>query len=148
MKIRLGIHEANLDGYINLDPVPLEGPAFVGSIIDLSGICSESECLELLAPSVLDYIPGPLIDQALEHWVKLLRKSGKIILGGTDYLEVARNTPFLGTVSFNELVYGNPIKKQGMFSLSEVVDKLKSLGLKIMSQKLQNNKFVVSAVRP
>jgi hypothetical protein len=90
MKIKLTVHDIPEKGYLTLDPAPQQGPAYKGSIVTLEGVVDAAEVTELLADSMLDYIPARAIEDAVRGWCKLLRHGGRIILGGTNANEIAR----------------------------------------------------------
>ena len=84
MKLHLSVNQSPLNGYLNLDTKPIKPdkqPTFTGTFTDLYDMIEQSECTEILADNILDYIISKDVYSTLEYWVKLLRHGGTLIIG-------------------------------------------------------------------
>ncbi len=152
MKLQLSVNKAPLNGYMNLDRSPVDPdsqPAFTGTFLNLSALIEESECTEILADDLLDYIPADEIMASLEYWVKLLRHGGKLIVGGTDLYEVSKavSNQTLNIKEANEVLHGSGVERINQLSIVDLLELLKSLGLNIITRRINGFKMVVVAVR-
>ena len=152
MKLQLSVNKAPLNGYLNLDHSPVrpeEQPAYTGTFGDLSALVEISECKEILADEILDFISAKDTFVILEYWSKLLRHGGYLIVGGTDLYEVSKavSNQTLNIREANEILHGIDIKRINQMSIVDLCELLKSLGLKIMSKRINGFKMVVTAVR-
>ncbi len=152
MKLQLSVNKAPLNGYLNLDTLPVNPesqPAFTGTFGDLSLFVEISECTEILADEILDFISTKDIFTTLEYWSKLLRHGGSLIIGGTDLYEVSKAV-FNQTLNIreaNEILHGTHTQRINQMSIIDLCEILKSLGLTIMSKRINSFKMVVVAVR-
>ena len=110
-------------GYVNVDPtlkrmgeeVVLENAnngqtnVIKADIRNLDEITLENECVEIVAEDILDYLQLGESRKVLAHWISKLRHGGKIVVGGTDILEVCRMfyKKAIDTDSLNVLMHGN-----------------------------------------
>ena len=152
MKIKITVNDIPDNEHITLDPCPIDGPAYSGSITNLDGICDRAEAVEILASSILDYIPTANLSQAISKWCELLRHGGKIILGGTNANEVSSLwiNKQINTEQFNALLFGSgPVRHAAIYSWQEIVDILNSNGIKITRIAMSNDNigFVIEGVR-
>ena len=152
MKLHISVGKAPLNGYLNLDTAPInpeEQPAFTGSLLDLTVMVEESECKEILADDILDYVTAENTYATLEYFIKLLRHGGCLIVGGTDLYEVSKavTNQTLNIREANEILHGINADRVNQMSIIDLCEILKSLGLKIMSQRINGFKMVVTAVR-
>lgn len=145
MKINITQLPTDEAGYINVNTMS-------HSIYNLDGVCEDAECTEIVA-EVLDYVHAYKLLEVLKHWVSKLRHGGKIILGGTDILEVARLV-VNGTMPIseaNKAFYGEAdlgcYIKSGVFNCGEMCTLLKELGLVVDKKRVNGTKFVVEAHR-
>lgn len=147
MKINITNIPRSIDDYINI--CSEQGH----NIHNLQSIESAS-CKEILALDVVDYISAKHIFKVLENWVSKLRHGGKITIGGTDYIELMRAIEMgeINTAEINIIMYGNQEStwqfKIGMYTLPDIVDSLRQLGLKIIKQRLSQFRFEIEAERP
>lgn len=153
MKLQLSVNKAPLNGYLNLDPKPVnpeEQPAFTGNLLDLTAIVETSECTEILADDILDFITAENTFPTLEYWSKLLRHGGSLIVGGTDLYEVSKavTNQTLNIREANEILHGTGIDHINQMTIIDLCEILKSLGMKIVSKRINGFKMVVIAQRP
>jgi hypothetical protein len=158
MKIRLAVNEKPLVGYVNVDPAPqevLQGQTVeIRDIKDLTGVCEPSECTEIRAEDVLDYIPFEQLGGVLTGWTYALRHGGKLVIGGTDAMSVSRAylSGDVNTKQYNELIHGagyHPwAMKSGQVNMSELSEILERLGLQVIKKRFNGFKMTVEAVRP
>jgi len=150
MKLYICINKTSLPGYTHIDPIPKDNiPAFQGSIQDLNQIAGKGECEEILAPELLDYLSPGQLDQSLSELASLLHHEGKLIIGGTEFYELCRGV-FIGQVTsdqVNNLLFNSQIRKNGIYSVEEIKEKLVNLELKIQSIKINNGTFIIEAFR-
>lgn len=152
MKLQLSVNKSPLNGYLNLDPAPVDSdsqPAYTGTFKDLSALVEISECTEILADEVLDYISTKDTFVVVEYWSKLLRHGGKLIIGGTDLYEVSKAVvnQTLNIREANEILHGIGVERINQMSILDLCEILKSVGLKIMSKRINGFQMVVTAVR-
>lgn len=149
MKIKISVNDHSVKGYLNIDPYPLDPiPAFTGNLAKLDMVV-QGECKEILADKIMDYVAAQDVLVNLKHWISLLGRGGKIILGGTDLISVSKGvyTQRLNLVDANKLIFGERVRKNGQNSLCDLVDILTELGLRITKKKIEDYQFVVEAVR-
>jgi hypothetical protein len=103
----------------------------------------DSICDEILVDSTLEYVNNdyfPLL-------VKKLRYGGNLTLVGTD-LNSAIKAYEVGNLSideFNMLVAGG---RMGIQPLTQVLEKLKNVGLTVLEIKYHDMKYYIKATRP
>ena len=157
MKLKLGINEVPFSGYINIDPAPKETPSecevVVGDPRISIGVAENNECIEILAPNMLNYLHRTELVNFVSSWTGKLRHGGKIILGGVDGYEIAKkySRKEINTEEYNTLLYG-PAKCAwgyylGAVSLNDITELLESLGLKIIKREIVGLQFIVIGVR-
>lgn len=149
MKLKICVNDHELKGYLHVDPYPLDGgPAFTGSLSDIKVVAS-GECQEILADKIMDYVAASDVLTCLRHWVSLLSRQGKLVIGGTDLISVAKGvyTQRLNLVDANKLIFGEKVRKNGQISLCDVADILVELGMTITKKRLEDYSFVVEATR-
>jgi len=147
MKVQITVDEKPVNGYVYVNPN-------MGHQLDLSTCgASDNECVEILAPHILDYLPISHMQPLVQMWIKKLRKGGKLILGGTDLYEICKNVMNgnANTVQANLLLYGNQESnwnmKRGQINLKDLVDLMNESGLKVMKKRLDGVEMCVEAVR-
>lgn len=152
MKIYITTTQPGLNGYITINPTGLENTV-VANIHNLDQQCDDAECTEILADDILDYIHGSQLVNTLKNWVSKLRHGGRLIVGGTDLIETAKNivTGDLSLVDANRTLYGDSSmmfrNKVAQYTIKEVKDMLKECGLTIIKKRTQGIKFIVEAER-
>ncbi len=147
MKIYITNDNTELEGYIPFSP--LRGNNIRVLDDDLVG---DSECTEIFAPTILDYIPISCLVETLRNYVKKMRKGGKIMLGGVNLhlvcLMVARRE--INPIQANQIIFGNNIAhecKSGLSSPNDIAGILQELGLKIMSTSITGINYLVEGIR-
>lgn len=154
MKIHLSIGDAPISNYLNLDPV--QGDLSLGqewcacsNFGDLSQFVDPGECWEILADKILDYIHIQDIYNILKYWSSLCRYQGKLIVGGTDLIELSKYTS-LGTIDslhYNTIVFGLNYKKLCIHSMNDIVNYLLKLNLTIIKKRINNLQYIIEAKR-
>jgi len=148
MKVFITVTEPDIEGYFNISP--LKGHL----LSDLSNMIDDNECLEILAPEMIDYIPINQMETIIGAWVKKLRHGGKIILGGKDIYEIAKRIVRgeFDTKVANLVMYGSQSGvwdiSRGKINLKDLVDLLERFGLQITKKKLNGIDMLVEAQRP
>lgn len=148
MKVFITISEPSIEGYTYISPL-------LGHYLnDISNIVETHECTEILAPSIINYLPLNQLQQAITNWVSKLRHGGKIILGGYDIYEVAKRIVRgeIETDLANVLLYGQQTGvwdvQRCQITLTDLVDLMTHLGLKVTKKRLDGVDMIVEAVRP
>jgi len=151
MKLYITINGDPLNTYTTLDPCGGIGK-IVQDFHNLDNVCQPNELTELLAPEILDFIHPSVFENTVKHYVSKLRHGGRIILGGTDLHDIAKKImkSELTIQEANVYLYGGQLNwttKCAAYSMYEIIDFLRGLGLKIIQQKCDDVKFVVTAER-
>lgn len=144
MKINITIEPEDI-GYINISPLNGQNP-FKLEVDD-------NECT-LIIVDVLDYIPHNQFVDTIRHYVTKLRKTGTIILSGTDIIEASKHifNQRLDVVTANKILYGEQNHswrfKKSCSSVSTIVNLVEGLGLKVIHKRLtEDGRFSVEARR-
>ncbi len=152
MKLSIGVNLIPINGYTTIDPTGGEGKTAI-DFRNLDSVCDTSECTEINAPDILNFIHGSDLMNTLQNWVMKLRHGGKIIIGGSDLFECCKSV-VLGQISVSDanLVFYNKRDSAwsthfGMYECNEIVGLLSELGLKIDKKRINGNCFVVEAHR-
>lgn len=157
MKLNLMVNNLQyLNGYRNISPfAPVTDSRFSrNSVIDLEMLVDDGEADEIRAMDVLEYYPHQDIDQILNNWVRKLAHKGTITISGNDIHFIARqiNTRHLNNEQALIQLYGISDKpgqkKQAVYSLNFITEKLKARGLKILKKVLMpDGQFIVTGER-
>lgn len=162
MKLNLLMYSDNvLAGYRNIDPYPkfqseqtFSAEKETGDVQNLDRLVDDGECEEIVALDIIDFVASNLKHQVIDNWIKKLAHGGKLTIGGHDLYSTAKAL-IVGTLSLDDsrsILYGDSTfafgNRRTLFEVNEIVELLKSKGLVIASKHLQNNKYVISAVRP
>lgn len=143
-------------GFTNFSPFsppdhPLLSP---GDVFDLSHTIDPGELNELLALDILDYVPTPLVDKTINHWVGCLAHGGTITLGVTDARMTFRAflDGSLSVAEANSLLHGNQREnwefKKSLFTMPLLEEMLRSRGLEVKMKKIEGYRAVLSCRRP
>ena len=156
------------NGYLNIDPISEEGGEKVGAryhqdsfdgsvkadVRDLDDLVMDSECTELIAEDVLDYLVLEEAKSAIGHWVTKLRHGGKIIISGTASYEVCKQfvQRTIDADTFNGLIHGEfnhpwDVKMSHM-STTDLQNELESHGIKILKKRVNGFSMVLEGERP
>ena len=158
MRINLYMSGVARSGYLNISPFAtqsVDNPQVIrGSVSNLDEFAEDSEADEILALSVVDFLPARNVEESITHWVSKLRHGGSITISGLDInlacKAVARQEIDLATA--NQLIYGNQSAtwdhRKASLNILAVVDMLKTKGLKITSKRFDNYDYIVKAERP
>lgn len=148
MKLNITIAPYIFGDYINISPLKGDDPFNLD--------VDTAECKEIIAEEIIDYIPIDKLLEVITHYASKLRLGGKIILGGTDIIELSKDVLRQNKtmVEVNHEIYGEQTEnmgewglKRGCLALNDVVTVLSHLNLKITKQRLDGSKFIVEAVR-
>ena len=155
-------------GYINIDPtlqrksesVLLENSneeqsnVIKADIRNLDDVASSSECNELVAENVLDYLEFSESKAVLSHWISKLRHGGKIIVGGTDVYEVCRlfYKQAIDLQTLNSVLHGSFAQpwdvKMSHTTMEDLKDFLESQGIRITKKRIQGFNMIIEGERP
>ena len=169
MKINILVGGSNYkSGYINIDPTlkrvgesvslknsdDSQSNIIKSDIRNLDDVVSDSECNELIAEDVLDFLELSESRAVLSHWISKLRHGGKIIVGGTDIYEVCRlfYKQAIDLNTLNSIIHGNFSEpwdvKMGHSTLEDLQEFLQSQGIKITKKRIQGFKMIIEGERP
>jgi predicted SAM-dependent methyltransferase len=143
------------NGYLNIDPISgeLDGGT-KADVRNLDEVVMDSECVEIIAEGVLEYLEFESAKAAIAHWVKKLRHGGRIIISGTDYYEVCKQIMqrTVGVNEFNNLIHGGFTEpwdvKMSHMSINDLQNELKSNGIKILKKRVNGFSMVIEGERP
>ena len=114
----------------------------------------DAELSELIAADVIDYIPLNEVNDVLSNWAKKIRVGGKIVLGGTDLVEVckAMSQYRISITDANELIHGTQLKpyliKRATFTAIGISDYLEgNFNFTTTKKSVNNYKMIVEAKR-
>lgn len=157
MKIKLSINDVPFSGYVNIDPFPKPSPADCDQVIGdprvSIGVAEDNECIEILAPNIVNYIHHTELMNFITEWAKKLRHGGKFILGGVDGFDVAKRyaRQEITTQEYNAMLYGPQKTAWGYFlgnmPLHEITNIFEGIGLRIEKREVNNGHFIVVGVR-
>lgn len=150
MKLKLTVNDVPDNDYITLDPCPLDGLAYTGSMINLGDICDKAEATEVLASTMLDYIPAETLERAISAWCELLRHGGKIILGGTNANQLSRLwlSGYIDATEYNRYIYGaGPVRHAAIYSVADIEKHLVANGIRITRRHISDMVFIVEGIR-
>jgi hypothetical protein len=156
------------NGYLNIDPISEEGGELVGTryhqdnfdgsikadVRNLDDVVMDSECVEIIAENVLDYLVFDEARSAIAHWVKKLRHGGRIVIYGTEPYEVCKQLiqRTIDIEQFNHLIHGEFTQpwdvKLSHMSMSDLQNELESHGVKILKKRVNGFSMVVEGERP
>ncbi|HCI69507.1 MAG TPA: hypothetical protein DHV30_02445 [Balneola sp.] len=146
-----------LHTHININPFaenPDNKKIIRDDIINIDKHVDDAELSELVAYDVLDYIPLTKAEDAIHNWVKKIRMGGKIVLGGTDLIEVCKSLADyrIDLGEANVLIHGEQSKpyliKRVGFTCLGLCDYLQNkYAFKIIKKRVNNYKMVVEAER-
>ena len=127
--------------------MPIQGKQCIqGNFKDLDSVCDDNECVEIVAPSVLNFISYADLGAFLQMYVKKMRKGGVLKLGGSSLSHVLTNKNDVDEM--NKLLYNDQLVKQGIYTPSFISEKLSEFGLRITRKSiLEDNMFIVEAIR-
>lgn len=143
-------------GHINIDPLapPEDDRRTRADWTNLDDICCVAEAESIVAMEILGVIPRVQARQVLGHWISRLRHGGELALSVVDTVAVSRalirgelSLPDAGVLLYGEQKQTHQLYKSE-WSLSVLVELLKSAGLEIIKQRVQNYRAVVVARRP
>lgn len=146
MRIHISIEPTEFSDYINISPLNGQNPFIIPS--------EDSECTEILAPEILDFIPVEQFNTVMTGYMQKLRHGGRLILGGTDLMETLKSyiTGMIDSIQVNHILYGNNKHawslKRASYSLHEVADYFDQLGYKILKKRIATPQMLIEVQRP
>lgn len=157
MKVNLLLGTDDLrSGFVNVDPhAAADDPLRVmGDAFNLNHIADGNELEELVTNEALDYVPMPIADKVLSHWLSKIAHGGTITLSCVDLLEVSRHLQhrILSVDDANTLLFGTQKEpwqfKRGAYNLATLVETLQEHGFQILSKRVNDFRAYVTARRP
>lgn len=146
-----------LHTHININPFAedADGENIIrANIMNLDEHVDDAELSELIAVDVIDYIPLNEVNEVLSNWAKKIRIGGKIILGGTDLVEVCKSMSQyrIPITDANELIHGSQTKpyliKRATFTAIGISDYLEgNFNFTTTKKSVNNYKMIVEATR-
>lgn len=114
-------------------------------VFELKNI-ENASCDELLCIDCIDYVDFDSRDRALNTWIDKIRLGGKLTITGRDIFAVCKGftNRLISSKDFNFLVYQD---RSSISDMQEVIDLLLNRGFKIMTKKIDNMYWCVSAER-
>lgn len=131
----------------NIDRV-LQGyqiiPILYGKI-DL-GMIPDNAALSIVAIDAIDSIPANLLSEFFQKVAEKMRFGCNIVLGGLELSSLSKDV-VNGKISSNE--YNNLVySKRGVYSVSDILNILAQLNLKIESVLVKGYNYEIKATRP
>ena len=159
MKINITVGSSHfINCYLNIDPITGqdggEAQAIKADIRNLDDLVMDSECHEIIAEDVLDFLEKEDAKIALSNWARKLRHKGKIIVGGTDIHETCKQFfhKVIPLEDFNKIIHGtleNPWEvKLSHNTLLGLQEELEGLGIKILKRRINGLNMVIEGERP
>lgn len=139
-KVRISPKGDTLTGYENIGTT--SAISYKDALIDYG------ELDELLLDNLIDYIPSKDLPAFIVESVKVLKKGGKLIVTGTDALEVAKAlySRNIDVNEFNNIMYGD--NKKACLSVYLVSKFLKEhCGTNVIKKRLNGFEYAVEAER-
>lgn len=109
-----------------------------------------NQITELFVDKFLEYIPVENTIQAISHWFTKLRKGAKLIITGTDLVQVSKAclTKTLKVPQINQMLFGHGnLGKRSCLTLDDTVTLLEHVGLKILVKRLADYEYTIIAER-
>ena len=116
---------------------------------NLDEVCEAAQAIEILGDEILNYIPVKHLGQLIQHWRSKLRIGGRLILGGTDLIEMAKaivtkqTNPYIA----NQVLFGIDCDRVSCLTLDDIENLVRAQDLKIISKRLDGINFLIEAVR-
>lgn len=146
MKLYLSVGKQCPSGFVQVDPTPKGNNVnFVGEFHQEYGICGIGESSEIIADNIYDLLPHDTKQSTVRHWYNLLMPGGKLIVTGKDFIEVCKGL-LVADFDINKL-NGFISSVKSVDELDNVTNTLKSVGFKIVNQKLDFNDYMVECVK-
>lgn len=142
MKIQLTANQPQIKGYYWASP---ENKEFKNpeEFYNCWNFCMESQCTVFYAPLILDMFATPEIEQLIPRYGRLIKKGGKIILGGTDIYLLAQSaisrSKDLGTI--NNILFAKGYNIRSLTSIESTRKFLQTLNFAITKIDIDNSNF-------
>jgi len=158
LKLNLGCGKQVLEGFVNIDALPLNEKVVKGDVRDLSMF--ETGTVDyILASDIIEHFPFCELDNGIiEEWVRVLRPGGKINIRCPDIeviCEMAYNQAKSGVITWSRLSAIINGTHKNEFSIHHVTfhfdwlkEVLEKYGMKdVVKVKRANMNMVVEAVK-
>ena len=109
-----------------------------------------NQITELFIDKFLEYIPVENTMQAISHWFTKIRRGGKLIITGTDLVQVSKAclTKTLKVPQINQMLFGQgSLGRRSCLTLDDTVSLLEHVGLKITTKRLAEYEYTLIAER-
>jgi len=129
---------------VNIGNGEIKGYQNFPESVDLSEI-NDAECVEILAPAIVNIIDYTKLQSVLQQWYKKLRINGILILGGYDLVEFCKQVIRyeISKEEKNSIIAGS-----GCFlALDEITDMVKIIGFKIKKRQLNGIRYTLELTR-
>lgn len=142
-------------GWLNVDPLAPSGRTDVVpcSLLALHELVDPASCAEVCACEVLPHLSRKEVPLALDHWVGLLARGGRITLSAVDLAEVCR-LAWIGSLRLDEiadLLFGPQDRPwryhRSAHHVHDLAEELSRRGLSIEKARIENRQAVVVARR-
>ena len=133
--------EASRNGYVSVNPA--RG--------NLDGLVEAGEASEVVALGVLDFFKPEQQHEMLAHWASRLAPGGVITVSCTDLYEVARSLVLggLDEGAAAGILYGEKVARRAVINSELTLQgRLRSLGLEVLTRRVDQYTCVVTARRP
>ncbi len=119
MKIHITLDDPAREGYFWASPKNI---LFDGDYTRLDKYCYIGQCEEIYAPGFLDYLEYEKIPDVISSWVNILKRGGKLIIGGIDSyimakLYISRNIPIN---KLNNIYFGRELLVKSFNSVEDI----------------------------
>lgn len=147
MKVLLSNNQVTMSGYTVISPEVGNNPFQLDAFVD------NNECQEIICDEIIHYIDINNLHTFLRHLESKLAHGGKLIITGTDSLELARLYYYglCDTYSYNKILFGNKSNpwefKQSVINLKEAEEMLRSINFNILSKKIEGYTFTLVGER-
>lgn len=129
---------------VNIGNGEIKGYQNFPESVDLSEV-SDAECVEILAPAIVNIIHYTKLQSVLQQWYKKLRINGILILGGYDLVEFCKHVIRyeISKEEKNSIMAGS-----GSFlALDEITDMVRMIGFKIKKRQLNGIRYTLELTR-
>ena len=144
IRLNLGCGDDIRKGYLNVD-LNVSSPDVVKhDVCNLQGLVLKNSVSEILASSIIEYIPFDKFPIVIKSWIETLKSGGQIYIESLDY------NKFGIMIEFEHVDIGE-INKQlysGQKSIYNVINLellLRQLGMKTITKGFKESKFFIMA---
>ena len=83
VRLHLGCGQRRLDGFVNIDHLSTSATDYVGDITSLP--CRAGSVDRIETYHVIEHLPRPAVEAVLDHWLRLLKPGGTLVLECPDF---------------------------------------------------------------